>query len=136
MPQYPSASSYQTSRGEAIRLFLENVQGYYAAQYNVVQEGVITGWLASLDPAKLDGLYREIVRIKLYQNRLPLVEHYEQALEILDEKIKAELPDPGHERARLALAYREEPTAADEEIKATLAEILANMTRAKRFTES
>lgn len=134
MSPFPTESSSQTSPAEAIRLFLDNLEGYYAAQYNAVQRGMITGWLASQEPERIDGIYRELVRVKLYQNRLPLIAHFEEASQALEEKEAAARPDPMRERAKLALAYREEPRASDEEIKTTLAEILENLSRAKRFT--
>ena len=76
----PNKSSCRTS-AEAVRVLLDNLEGYYGSLYNKVQREVLAGYLLDSDPRELGQLYAQVLKVKLYGRPLPLVEHFEEAHE-------------------------------------------------------
>lgn len=77
----PKTSSSQHSKAEAVVLLLTNIEGYFGAQYNQVQKRLIVAYFMALDPRDYDAIYAETLKVKLYGRALPLIEHFEQAVE-------------------------------------------------------
>lgn len=77
----PKTLSYQHSKGEAVVLLLTNIEGYFGAQYNQVQKRLIVAYFMAIDPRDYDAIYAETLKVKLYGRALPLIEHFEEAIE-------------------------------------------------------
>jgi hypothetical protein len=66
---------------------LKNLEAYYGSEYNETQKRIISAYLLDIKPEKYSRIYGNVIRVKLYSARLPLVEHFEEAYgKIRDEK--------------------------------------------------
>jgi len=85
----PKISSSPISLARSIDELLKNLESYYGYEYNDTQRKIIKAYLLELDPFKYSRIYGNVIRVKLYAARLPLVEHFEEAAsKIVDEYVE------------------------------------------------
>jgi hypothetical protein len=94
---------------QAVSELLRNLEAYYGESYNETQRQVVAAYLIEeVEPTRYSALYGAVIRVKLYRAKLPIVEHFEEALgQIVDDP---ELSEPMY---RLIEAPREPGTRCD-----------------------
>lgn len=88
--QRQARSSSPTS---AIDAMLDNLQGYYGAEYNETQRVVIGAYFLEKNPRSLPFFYAEIQRVKLYNKPLPLIEHFEEIEGRVNDRLREIRPE-------------------------------------------
>jgi|WetSurMetagenome_2_1015567.scaffolds.fasta_scaffold1160465_1 hypothetical protein len=78
----------------AVQELLANFEAYYGVAYNVTQRQVLAVYLSELEPGTLSELYGATLKVKLYAARIPLIEHFEEALEIIRVRKSFERVEP------------------------------------------
>jgi hypothetical protein len=101
---------------------MKNLQGYYGFEYNPVQAQVIKSYLTGLSLVVLKVIYPEILRVKLYANRLPLIEHIEEAKASVEKRLEEMRPLSAYDMYRpLEIEYFESDLTP-EQVRAKLQE--------------